>query len=71
VATSTEDVARLRRNLQDEIDSAAIYEAMADRETSSQLAEIRRKLGAVEQRHAQFWRGRDEVGRLIGGALSA
>jgi hypothetical protein len=31
VAASADDVARCRRNLQDEIDSAAIYEAMAER----------------------------------------
>jgi hypothetical protein len=57
VATSADDVARYRRNVQDEIDSAAIYEAMAHRETSPE-AEIYQKLGAVEQRHARFWRGR-------------
>jgi VIT1/CCC1 family predicted Fe2+/Mn2+ transporter len=53
-----DDVERYRRNLQDEIDSAAIYEAMAGRESSPELAEIYRKLGAVEERHARFWRGR-------------
>jgi vacuolar iron transporter family protein len=53
-----DDVERYRRNLQDEIDSAAIYEAMADREASPELAEIYRRLGAVEQRHARFWRAR-------------
>lgn len=58
IDTSDDDVARYRRNLQNEIDSAAIYEAMADRETSPELAEVYRKLGAVEQRHARFWRGR-------------
>ena len=58
LVTTADDVARYRRNLQDEIDSAAIYEAMAHRETSPELAGVYRKLGAVEQRHARFWRGR-------------
>ena len=49
LVTTADDVARYRRNLQDEIDSAAIYEAMAGRETNPGLAEIYRKLGAVEE----------------------
>jgi VIT1/CCC1 family predicted Fe2+/Mn2+ transporter len=58
VVATAGDVARYRRNLQDEIDSAAIYEAMAQREPAPELAEVYRKLGAVEQRHAHFWEGR-------------
>jgi len=58
LVTTDDDVERYRRNLQDEIDSAAIYEAMAGREASPELAEIYRRLGAVEQRHARFWRAR-------------
>jgi VIT1/CCC1 family predicted Fe2+/Mn2+ transporter len=48
-------VARYLRNLQDEIDSAAIYEAMAEREPSPELAELYRRLAEVETRHARFW----------------
>ena len=58
LVTTDDDVERYRRNLQDEIDSAVIYEAMAGREASPELAEIYRRLGAVEQRHARFWRAR-------------
>ncbi len=52
----TEDgVSRLRRNYRDEIDGAALYRAMADSEESTELAEVYRRLGAVEARHAEFW----------------
>ena len=48
-------VDRYLRNLQDEVDSAAIYEAMAEREPAPELAELYRRLGEVETRHARFW----------------
>ena len=51
-------VDRYLRNLQDEVDSAAIYEAMAEREPAPELAELYRRLGEVETRHARFWEGR-------------
>ena len=59
VAVSTDSaVTRYLRNLQDEVDSAALYEAMAEHEPSSELAELYRRLGEVETRHARFWEGR-------------
>ncbi|MEA2618152.1 MAG: vacuolar iron transporter family protein [Chloroflexota bacterium] len=48
-------VARYLRNLQDEVDSAAIYEAMAEREPTPELMELYRRLAEVETRHARFW----------------
>jgi len=48
-------VARYRENWQDEVDSAAIYRAMASEEKDSALAEIYRRLAATEDRHAAFW----------------
>jgi VIT1/CCC1 family predicted Fe2+/Mn2+ transporter len=58
-AVSTEPaVDRYLRNLQDEVDSAAIYAAMAEREPSPELAELYRRLGEVETRHAHFWEAR-------------
>ena len=53
-----QDVTRYRANLQGEIDSAALYRAMADRESDPRLAEVYRRLGAVEESHAAFWRAR-------------
>ena len=55
---TADDVARYRRNLQDEIDSAAIYEAMAAREAAPELAHVYRRLAEVEVKHARFWEAR-------------
>lgn len=52
---STQDRARYRANIQDEIDSAFLYRAVADAEKSPQLAEVYRKLAATEAKHADFW----------------
>jgi VIT1/CCC1 family predicted Fe2+/Mn2+ transporter len=53
--TTTEDLVRYRANWQDEIESAALYQAIAASEAQPQLAEVYRRLAAVEERHAQFW----------------
>src|SRR5690348_9336944 len=50
-----EDIARYRANWQDEIESAALYQAIAATEKQPQLAEVYRRLAEVEERHAQFW----------------
>lgn len=55
---SKADVRRWRRNFQDEVDGAALYQAMADAEQSAELAEVYRRLGTVEARHANFWSDR-------------
>jgi VIT1/CCC1 family predicted Fe2+/Mn2+ transporter len=59
--TSTDDVQRYRANLQGEVDSAAVYSALADVEPEPNLAAVYRKLASVESAHAQFWR--DHLGR--------
>jgi VIT1/CCC1 family predicted Fe2+/Mn2+ transporter len=46
---------RYRANWQDEIESAALYNAIAAAEKQPQLAEVYRRLAAVEAEHAQFW----------------
>lgn len=48
--------ARYRGNLQGEIDSASLYRALADVDTDPKLAEIYRRLAAVEESHAEYWR---------------
>ncbi len=50
-----EDPSRYQANLQDEMDSAALYRTLADLEVQPQLAEVYRRLAVVEERHAQFW----------------
>lgn len=49
-------VARYRRNLQAEVESAALYRTLAEREETNELGEIFRRLAAAEEEHAQFWR---------------
>ncbi|HUK06415.1 MAG TPA: VIT1/CCC1 transporter family protein [Stellaceae bacterium] len=48
--------ARYRSNLQGEVDSAALYRALAGVEENSQIAEVYRRLAAAEEAHAEFWR---------------
>src|SRR6202790_2350364 len=50
-----ESVARYRTNLQGEVDSAALYRAMAEAEKDPHLSEVYRRLAAVEEAHAEFW----------------
>ncbi len=55
---------RYTANIQGEVDSAALYKAMADAEPNPQLAGIYRKLAAVEDEHAAFWaRQLEKIGR--------
>lgn len=46
---------RYTANIQGEVDSAALYRALAEVERNPQLAEIYRKLAAVEEEHVAFW----------------
>ena len=48
-------VARYRSNLQGEVDSAALYRAMAEAEHDPRLSEVYLRLAAVEEAHAEFW----------------
>jgi VIT1/CCC1 family predicted Fe2+/Mn2+ transporter len=61
-----DDVKRYRANLQGEVDSAAVYGALADAEPDARLAEVYRKLAAVESAHAEFWRGHLPAGAARG-----
>lgn len=49
------DVARWRANLQGETDAISIYRAMAAAERTPELAEVYRRLGETEVRHALLW----------------
>jgi vacuolar iron transporter family protein len=56
----SKDQQRYRDNLQDEVDGASIYEALAEVEKEPNLARIYRRLAAVERAHAEFWQARLE-----------
>ena len=47
--------ARYASNLQGEVDSAALYRAMAEAEPDPHLSEVYHRLAAVEEAHAEFW----------------
>ncbi|HVH73373.1 MAG TPA: VIT1/CCC1 transporter family protein [Stellaceae bacterium] len=49
---------RYSANLQGEIDSAALYRTLAEAEQDPRLATVYRRLAAVEEAHAEFWRTR-------------
>jgi len=62
-----ESIRRYRSNLAGEVNSAALYRALADAEPKPQLKEVYGRLAAVEEAHAQFWRGRlDRLGASAG-----
>ncbi|MHB8528981.1 MAG: VIT1/CCC1 transporter family protein [Caulobacteraceae bacterium] len=54
-AMDTADTRRWRANLQSEVDSAAVYDALAQVESDPKIAGVYRRLGAVERAHAEFW----------------
>src|SRR6185312_740702 len=47
---------RYRSNLQGELDSAALYRALAESEEAPQMCEVYRRLAAIEEKHAAMWR---------------
>jgi VIT1/CCC1 family predicted Fe2+/Mn2+ transporter len=55
---SAVDVARWLESWREEVDSAALYQAMAATERREEIADIYRRLGAVEEKHAGFWESR-------------
>lgn len=59
---------RLKGNLQDEVDGAAVYAALADAEKDPNLANIYRQLATVERAHAEFWQKR--LDRSTGGSTT-
>ncbi|MFO1331642.1 MAG: VIT1/CCC1 family protein [Rubrivivax sp.] len=49
---------RYRANLQGELDGASLYRALAQAEPNPAVAEVYRRLAAVEDAHAELWRRR-------------
>ena len=58
---SRHDIKRYRANLFDELNSAALYRALAAKENNEELAEVYRRLADTEQDHADAWAQRLEV----------
>jgi len=57
---------RLLENLDDEMNGAALYDALAAAEKDTRLAEVYRRLAGVEHRHAERWRKRlEEAGETL------
>jgi VIT1/CCC1 family predicted Fe2+/Mn2+ transporter len=55
--TGDDDVQRrYGTNLQGEVEGSALYTALAEAERDPHLAEVYRRLAAVESAHAEFWR---------------
>ena len=54
----TAEVERRLANWRDEVDSAALYRAMADLEADARLADVYSRLAETEERHAAFWEER-------------
>src|SRR5712672_3102246 len=60
-------ISRFRDNLQGEVDSAGLYRALSESEPDPHLAEVYRRLAAVEEAHAEYWRTQLQgVGALAG-----
>jgi VIT1/CCC1 family predicted Fe2+/Mn2+ transporter len=57
---------RYRSNLQGELDSAALYRVLAESEQNAQMAEVYRRLAAIEEKHAALWR--EQLAKLGDGA---
>jgi len=59
---SESDASRYRANLRGEVDSASLYRTLAEAESDPHLAEVYRRLAAVEEAHAEFWK--KQLGRV-------
>jgi VIT1/CCC1 family predicted Fe2+/Mn2+ transporter len=57
-APNKDDLERWLENRQDEVDGAFLYRAMADGERRPGVADVYRRLGAIEEKHAAFWEER-------------
>jgi len=56
--STSHEPARLLRNWRDELDSAALYAALAQIERDPRQRGVYEELASAEQRHAAFWEER-------------
>ncbi|MBI5236813.1 MAG: VIT1/CCC1 transporter family protein [Deltaproteobacteria bacterium] len=52
---NTKDIKRYLANLDDELNSAALYRALSEREKNPRIAEVYRNLASTEEAHAGTW----------------
>ena len=64
----TSPIRRYRSNLRGEADSAVLYRTLAETESNPERKDIYRRLAAVEEAHAEFWRKRLQA---LGAATAA
>jgi VIT1/CCC1 family predicted Fe2+/Mn2+ transporter len=60
--SESDAASRYRANLRGEVDSASLYRTLAETESDPHLAEVYRRLAAVEEAHAEFWK--KQLGRV-------
>ncbi len=61
------DIARYRNNWQGEVDAASTYRTLAELEQQPSLAEVYRRMAAIEEGHATFWEDKlREAGVQVG-----
>lgn len=65
-----DDIGRLRDNFQGEVDGAVLYDALANAETDEKIAEVYRRLAAIERAHSEFWAKQLEHRGLHAGAAT-
>jgi vacuolar iron transporter family protein len=56
MATTNKDNQRFLQNLQKEVDGAALYSVLAQKEKRPEMQTVYQRLAESEQRHGQFWR---------------
>lgn len=61
----SENIARLRRNLRDELDSAALYNALADLDGDPVRRDLFRQLASSEAGHAEIWRSKLQQAGIV------
>ncbi len=54
--TRSENIQRFLINLDDELNGAALYDAVSEAEKDANLSELYSRLAAVERRHAEMWK---------------
>src|SRR5258706_4255657 len=64
-------ISRFRDNLQGEVDSAGLYRVLSESEPDPHLAEVYRRLAAVEEAHAEYWRTQLQRAGAKAGLLQA
>ncbi|HET7436054.1 MAG TPA: VIT1/CCC1 transporter family protein [Thermoanaerobaculia bacterium] len=65
-ALTSREKARLLDNLVDELNGAALYDALADAEKDQRLSEVYRRLAIVERKHADRWQRKlEEAGETL------